>query len=484
MRPPRRRRRHVPAVAAAALVLIQLAATPASTAPTPQPPTRATPPLDRPNIVVILTDDQRWDTLWAMPTVQRELVGRGVRFDEAFVVNPLCCPSRVSFLTGQYSHTSGVYSNRPPDGGFDAFVRDGSTLATWLHDAGYRTALVGKYLNQYGATDETYIPPGWDRWVAFTGAGPGYLDYDLNVDGVVEHHGAADEDYSTDVLAEHAEAFVRDAPPGRSVFLWMTPFAPHGGAIPATRHATAFGGLEPARPPSFDEVDVSDKPPYIRNLEPLGPTVEAGIDELRRDQYRTLLAVDEAVGRMIDALADTGRLENTIIVFASDNGFSWGEHRWRYKVAPYEENIRVPMVIRWDRYTSEPWVERRITLNIDVAPTLADAAGVRAVGADGSSLLPILKGAASGGRAEFLVESTGLIRRGKGIAMPSYCAVRTRDRLFVHYADDEEEFYRLGVDPFQLRNRVSQPSSEATVDRLRSRARALCDPLPPGMSPF
>lgn len=437
----------------------------------------------QPNIVLILTDDQRWDSLWAMPTVQSELVAKGVRFDDAFVVNPLCCPSRVSFLTGQYSHTSGVYSNRLPQGGFDAFHSDGSTLATWLRAGGYSTGLVGKYLNQYGATDPTYVPPGWDRWVAFTAGGPDYLDYSLNVDGVVEQHGSDDAAYSTDVLANYAEAFIRDAPTDRPLFLWMAPFAPHGMALPAARHAGAFEDLPPLRPPSFDEEDVSDKPSYIRETPPLDPAAEAVIDDFRRRQYQTLLAVDEAVARVTDALADTGRLANTLIVFSSDNGFSWGEHRWRFKVAPYEEIVRVPFVIRWDRYTSDPWDESRLTANIDVAPTLASAAGVKAVGADGKNLMPILKGTASGWRRNFLVESYEFDRAGD-VTIPSYCAVRTRDRIFVHYATGEEEFYNLRSDPFELRNRASLPGPQAAIARLRDRARALCDPLPPGMPGF
>ena len=436
----------------------------------------------QPNIVMILTDDQRWDTLWAMPTVGSELVAKGIRFDDAFVVNPLCCPSRVSFLTGQYSHTSGVYSNRPPYGGFESFQRDDATLATWLRGGGYHTGLVGKYLNQYGLHDPTYIPPGWDRWVAFTNGGPGYLDYNLNVDGEVEPYGTDDADYSTDVLAGYADAFIRSSPADRPLFLWMAPFAPHGGALPAARHAGAFADMEAARPRSFDEADVSDKPAYIRTRPRMSAGAEADVDTFRRRQYQTLLAVDEAVDRVIDALADTGRLANTLIVFGSDNGFSWGEHRWRYKVAPYEEDIRVPLVVRWDPYTAVPRTEQRLALNIDIAPTLAGAAGVQAVGADGRSLLPIVDGTAGTWRARFLVESYEYKR--DGILIPSYCAVRTEDRKFVHYATGEEEFYTLKTDPFELKNKISLPAFRTSIGKLRARARALCDPLPPGMSGF
>jgi N-acetylglucosamine-6-sulfatase len=189
------------------------------------------------------------------------------------------------------------------------------------------------------------------------------------------------------------------------------------------------------------------------------------------------------VNRVLDALADTGRLANTLIVFGSDNGYSWGEHRWRYKVAPYEEDIRVPLVIRWDPYTAVPRTEQHLALNIDVAPTLAAAAGVQATGVDGRSLLPIVDGTTSNWRAKFLIESYEFQPR-DGPKVPSYCAVRTRYRKFVHYATGEEEFYTLNTDPFELRNKVSLPSSRKTVDTLRVRARALCNPLPPGMPGF
>src|SRR3990170_6725693 len=185
-----------------------------------------------PSIVLVVTDDQRWDTLWAMPSVEADLVDNGVVFSNGFVVNPLCCPSRASILTGRYSHGTGVYTNTSPDGGFSLFDDD-STVATWLDAAGYRTALVGKYLNGY---DGVTIPPGWDHWVAFSGNQGSYYDYSLNVDGALEPHGSAPEDYSTDVLATHAESFILGVPAEEPVLLYMTPYAPHGPATAATRH--------------------------------------------------------------------------------------------------------------------------------------------------------------------------------------------------------------------------------------------------------
>ncbi|HET9250136.1 MAG TPA: sulfatase, partial [Actinomycetota bacterium] len=297
-----------------------------------------------PDIVLIVTDDQRWDTLWAMPTLSERLAGEGVTFPDAFVVNPLCCPSRASILTGDYSHTHLVYRQAPPFGRFEWFD-DGSTLATWLHDAGYRTGLFGKYLDGYQHAAVTgYVPPGWDRWVAFVHSAQ--VDYTLTIDGVLHDRGHGPGDHATEVLAGEAVAFVEDTT--GPLFLELAMSAPHEPAIASPGDEDAFADLAPARPPSFDEADVSDKPAWVRDLPPLTTAQEASIDAFRRDQYRSLLGVDRALGRVLDALERTGRLENTLIVFTSDNGIMHGEHRWTKKEAPYEESIRVPLVMRWD----------------------------------------------------------------------------------------------------------------------------------------
>jgi N-acetylglucosamine-6-sulfatase len=235
----------------------------------------------RPNIVFIVTDDQRWDTVSAMPQVTESLVGHGVTFSNGFVVNSLCCPSRASILTGRYSHSTRVYDTTPPLGGFVSFD-DRSTVATWLHRAGYRTALVGKYLNGYVGRRSRYVPPGWDRWFAmsFNLQRLGYYGYKLNIDG---HLDAQVRDvYSTDLLASAAVRFIRRAP--SPFFLYFAPFAPHPPATPAVRHEDAFPNLEPWRPPSYNEADVSDKPGWLSSY-PLPP--EGASDDLRGDQLRS-----------------------------------------------------------------------------------------------------------------------------------------------------------------------------------------------------
>jgi arylsulfatase A-like enzyme len=425
--------------------------------------------------VLILTDDQRWDTLWAMPTVNDELVDHGVTFSNAFATNPLCCPSRATILTGRYSHGTGVYANLGPHGGFNAFADD-STIATWLQARGYRTALVGKYLNQYSST---YIPPGWDDWFAFTGA-LDYYDYSLNENGRITSRGDRPADYSTDVIAAEATSFIRTT--NGPLFLMFAPFAPHfrkGDTFettPAPRHVDAFDGIDPWRPPSYGEPDVSDKPRWVRRRPLFTPDTESRGDAYRQSQLESLLAVDDAVGQIVDALRDTSRLGNTMIVFTSDNGLTWGEHRWFGKAVPYEESIRVPLVIRYDPLASRR-TDGHLAVNVDLAPTFARIAGVRAPVAEGKSLLRHLRSQGGPWRRSFLIEHWG------GRRIPTYCGVRSSRYTYVQYQRGTEELYDLVGDPYQLENRVESPALRRTLVEFRSRARSLCDPPPPGFKP-
>lgn len=428
---------------------------------------------DPPDIVLIVSDDQRWDTLWAMPIVRTELAGRGVAFPNAFVVNPVCCPSRASILTGDYSHTTMVYRQAPPFGRSEWFD-DSSTLATWLDDAGYTTGLFGKYLDGYQHSALTgVVPPGWDRWVAFVHAA--YLDYKLTIDGEVRSFGSSPSDHSTRVLAQEAVEFVERAE--GPLFLVFAPAAPHAPAIPAPGDATAFEDLPEARPPSFDEADVSDKPTWVRELPALERADEQAIDLFRRDQYRSLLSVDRAVRAILGALERTGRLENALVVLTSDNGIHHGEHRWTKKEAPYEESIRVPLVVRWDAADwPVPARPEELALNIDLAPTIAGIAGVVPPRPpDGRSLVPVLAGRADGWREDFLIEHLENTN-----PVPTFCAVRSATAKYVRYATGEEELYDLVADPFELENLAGVPSSRAELLGLRDRLRELCVPPPPG----
>jgi arylsulfatase A-like enzyme len=439
----------------------------------------AAPQAGPPNVVVILTDDQRWDTMWAMPTVQSELVERGVTFANAFVVNPTCCPSRASFLTGKFSHSTGVYRNRPPYGAFASFD-DTSTLATALHDGGYRTGLLGKYLNYYEEDDAAYVPPGWDRWVAFVSQhGNGeYLGYDLTINGSVVHFGDAPADYSTDVLAGYAANFIRSTPASTPLFLWLALKAPHGPMTPAPQYASAFSDLPPWRPPSYNEADVSDKPAYVQATPKLDAAARADLDEVRLDQYRTLLSADDAVQIVLDKLAGTGRLANTIVVFASDNGYLWGEHRWEGKQVPWEESLRIPLVIRFDALGTAPRTESRMALNVDLATTVGELAGVPLLGTDGRSLAPLLRNDPVRWRSDFLIEH--LVDDQAEQVVPTYCAVRTGRYLFASYTAGEEELYDLRTDPFEVANVASEAAYHSVLVSLRARLNVLCQPPPPG----
>jgi len=444
---------------------------------------------DPPSIVLIMTDDQRWDNLALFPTVSSELVQKGIQFNGAFVVAPLCSPGRAGFLTGQYPHNNDVWRNKPPHGGFDSFV-DSQSLAVWLQSAGYSTSLIGKYFNNY-PDGSNYVPPGWSNWLAFTGD-PGYYDYSLNRNGIVESHGGQVEDYSTDVLRDEATAFLRNT--AGPIFLDFTPFAPHGPAIPAERHKNDFDTLPPFRPPNYNEDDVSDKPAWLQAVPQLTPPDMAALDEFRKDQLRTLLAVDEAVGSILTALSDTGRLANTVIIFTSDNGYSWGEHRWQDKVAPYEEDLRIPLVIRYDPYTQTPRQEKRTALNIDIAPTLLELAGTTSPPGfpiDGVSLMPLIRGEYPPWRTEFIAE---LLTRPQEIALgeippdiPTYCLVRRatagrstiREDFYAKYSPSgDEELYDLALDPYQLVSKVTDPLYATRLSTMRGLADALCPPPP------
>ena len=440
-----------------------------SSAAAPVGDAQAAPP-ERPNIVLVLTDDQRWDQLKSMPNVQRHLVARGVTFTNAFAVNPLCCPSRATILTGLYSHSTRVYRNQRPYGGAASFD-DSSTLGTWLQAAGYRTAYIGKYLNGYWLDE---VPPGWTRWVGYGG---GYGRYQLNVDGFVASFGDDEASYSTDVLARDAVAFATGG--DQPFFLLLAPFAPHSPATPAPRHHGAFADFERALPPSFDEEDVSDKPAAMRARAPLGAA--ASLRGHERKMLESLLSVDDAVGGLVAALAERGELTNTVFAFTSDNGLLLGEHRVVGKVVPYEESIRVPLVVRYDALGMRPRREPRLVGNVDLAPTFAELARVTPPRVEGKSLVPLLPGPAGPipWRRSLLVEHMQARSR-TGAEVPTYCAVRRPSWKYIVYATREEELYDLDADPYELENVAAAPERRELLFSFRSEVRRLCSPPPPG----
>ncbi|MGH6943419.1 MAG: sulfatase family protein, partial [Geminicoccaceae bacterium] len=336
---PRRRAGFWPIVAAAVTLCLCLGALPAAAAANAA----------KPNIVLILTDDEDVAAHAFMPKTKALIEDQGTRFANFFVSYSWCCPSRASILRGQYAHNTQVFSNEPPLGGFEKFHARGlerSTLATWLEAAGYRTAMIGKYLNRY-VPERDGVPPGWDDWYVGGNAHPSY-DYTLNENGRLVHYGKRPEDYLNDVLTRKAVQVVHDAAAAdEPLFLYVLPYSPHSPSVAAPRHLGMFKDAPLPRTPAFDEPDVGGKPILIRSLPHLDDERIASL----RDEYRRRLAslqgVDDMVERIVDALKAAKMLESTYVIYSSDNGFHLGEHRLPAgKDTAYEEDIRVPMVMR------------------------------------------------------------------------------------------------------------------------------------------
>ena len=418
----------------------------------------------RPNVVVIVTDDQSDDSIpspyQVMPFLQRRALDPNdhwIVFENGYVNTPLCCPSRATLLTGRFSHHTGVLDNE------DAHLFDEtSTVATWLHDAGYHTGLVGKYLNRYPFEQPAYVPAGWDRWWGRQ-HGPVtslYYDYSMFEQDHVVRYGHADADYATDVLAAQATEFVREAPADRPYLLWFAPTAPHPPWVPAPRDEGVFSGLATPTPPSVGEADVSDKPAWVRALDPMGEAQRSVQREHRRASYETLLAVDDAIREVMNAIRARGDLADTVVVFTSDNGLAFGEHRWTKKSCPYEACLEVPFMIRMpdERHRIEP----AIVSSADLAPTIAELSGVTpAASFDGVSLLPLLStGDRDGLPGEVFAEWVG------DGAIPAWWEVRTRRFAYIELETGERELYALRDDPYELVNVVEAPAFEPDVARL------------------
>ncbi|MEO8200406.1 MAG: sulfatase-like hydrolase/transferase [Gemmatimonadota bacterium] len=432
-------------------------------------PVRPPPAPGRLNIVLILTDDQRSNTMQYMPITMSLIGNQGVVFSNAFASTPLCCPSRASILTGLYTHNHHVITNFAPLGGAPAFT-DTSTIGTWLQNAGYRTALVGKYLNDYDKLRPwPYKPPGWNVWQAFKL--PEYFNYNM-VEGTTEvHHGFAPGDYSTDVLTAKAIAFIQSTPDSQPLFLYFTPYGPHAPAIPAPQDAGSFNGLLPWRPPSYNEADVGDKPTWVQGLPSVSQAKSDSNDAFRQRQIESLQSEDRAVGQIIQAMADAGRLDSTAIIFASDNGLAWGEHRYFTKNCVYEECIRVPLMIRAPGIA--PRMDSHLVELIDLAPTLAFWARLPAPPArvNGLNLGPLLANPGAIWRTEILLEVLGRVPPPAPEAL--FSAVRTDHYLYSELTTGEKELYDVQADPFEMNNLAGDPGMAGVIAQLK----ALLDPL-------
>ena len=456
---------------------------------------------DRPNVILIVTDDLDARLLEEhaadYPNL-RELAAEGTTFENAFVTDSLCCPSRATILRGQYPHNHEIVGNWWPEGGSRKFRTLGderSTVATWLQDAGYKTVLLGKYMNGYHGTR---VPLGWDNWYGIDGD---YTSNRLNENGHIVDYPPG-QYHLDDVLAEKATNYVRREKSGDPpFFMWVGTQAPHAPATPAPRYANAFPDASLPQPPSFDEENVSDKPSWIRDNPPLSQEQISSMEGLYRKRLQSMLSVDDMVGELVKALKASGELDNTYIFFTSDNGWHAGEHRLTTgKWTAYEEDIRVPLIVRGPG-VPEGQKRDQLVLNNDLAPTFAELGGARSPSfVDGRSLVPLLSDhppPAADWRHAFLVEEgtevgwdaplsgdptpeegQRAVRRDWG--RPKLEAVRTDDYLFVEYATGEREYYNLKTDPYELDNRYESTDpdlihrAEERLGALRGCAGATC----------
>ncbi|MGV9325911.1 sulfatase family protein [Streptosporangium sandarakinum] len=429
----------------------------------------------RPNIVFILTDDLEAGNLHLFPNIWNQLVLAGTGFERFFVSNSWCCPSRSSILRSQYVHSHGVLTNTGPEGGFEKFFTSGlerSTIGTWMQDAGYRTGLMGKYLNHYpgGIAPPDHVPPGWDEWDVPVRNLYNEYDYALNENGTVRAYGSLPQDYLGDVLSEKAQAFVSQ-PGDQPFFLYLAPIAPHNPANCAPRHAAAFPYATAPRTPSFNQEDVSAEPLWMRMRPRFGALATQRIDERYRRRLRAMLGVDDMVGALVETLRAAGKLDDTYIFFGSDNGFHLGQHRLQHgKTTPFDEAIRVPLVVRGPGVQPGGVVEE-MGANIDLAPTFADLAGARLPSfAEGRSLVPLLRGRTPPSwRQNVLLEFNRPFNldSARQTPVPAYRGMRTARYTFVRYATGEYQLYDLVTDPYQLHNLAAgvPPSVISAFDR-------------------
>lgn len=435
---------------------------------------------ERPNIVFVLADDLSRDLVRYMPEVQK-MEKDGVSLKNYFVTNSLCCPSRATTFTGKLPHNTGIFSNGGNDGGFKAFHKRGeekTTFATSLQRSGYRTALMGKYLNKYPARGnpkhtKAFVPPGWSQFVAATKPYDSY-NYWLNVNGKPEWHGSRPQDHITTQLQTRGVQFIRDSVRMNKPFmLELAPFAPHLPATPQPRDVGTYDSLKAPRPPSFDEADMSDKPPWLRNHRKLTKKWIRQIDEQFRNRVRSVQGVDRMITRVRDLLKSLGIDKHTYVIFTSDNGLHLGEHRLRQgKLTTFDTDIHVPLVAVGPKIPKGR-VDKSLAANTDLCPTFTELGRSKPLPhVDGQSLMPLFTdGPGWRKRTAVLIEHHGpdldksdpdvpLIGSGNP---PSYEAVRTLHEEYAEYDDGEREYYDLRKDPYELDNtwgKLKQPERQ------------------------
>jgi arylsulfatase A-like enzyme len=448
------------AVVAAILALAGAAAGQASSSPSAVSAAKA-----RPNVVFVLTDDLSWNLVKYMPHV-RQMRQNGVTFTRYFVTDSLCCPSRSSIFTGRFPHNTKVFTNMPPDGGYQVFHQrreERSTFATALSRAGYSTGFMGKYLNGYQPSS-LLVPNGWSDW---RGAGNGYpeFNYDLNENGKLFHYGNQPQDYLTDVIAAKGRAFINAAADAHKPFaLELATFAPHSPFTPAPRDANDFPGLKAPKGPAYN-AQVTNAPHWLANHAPLGRKAIVRTNQRFRKRAQAVQAVDDMIAGIEFTLVARGLADNTYIVFSSDNGFHLGEHRLRQgKQTAFDTDIRVPLVVVGPGVPKNRTVHS-LAQNIDLRPTFSRLGGAKVPGSvDGRSLVSFIHGKkVKRWRRAVLVEHHGPdLKDGDPDRQrdnpTTYEAIRLSRSVYVEYRGGDREYYNLARDPSELHNTYNRLS--------------------------
>ncbi len=410
-----------------------------------------------------------------MPNLQKEIIDKGTKFTNSFVTNSDCCPSRATFLTGQYSHNHGVLKNNPPENILK--FEDDSSLPVWLKQVGYRTGFVGKYLNGYGVnTQPSYIPPGWTEWHALIDPATYKMyGYTMNHNGDMMNYGSEEQDYQTDVLTNISKKFIDESDfidDEKPFFLAILPVAPHRESYtltcslnyldfslirPPERYKNVSEKISFPKSPSFNEKDVSDKPPFVKELSLIDTRNQACLDEIFQGRIESMLAVDDLIEEVISSLKMNNELGNTVIIFTSDNGFLLGQHRLFAKWLVYEESIRVPLFIRAPQYTVKQ--SHMLVTNNDLAPTIVEfAKATPDLEMDGQSLIRLLENPEYyDWRTKFLVEHF------EGIGKTHF-GIRTDSKVLIEY-ENFTEFYDLKEDPYQM-NSIHDCKEDSCVKEL------------------
>ncbi|GGN37099.1 arylsulfatase A-like enzyme [Actinoplanes campanulatus] len=453
------------------------AASSRSSAAVPGSPTESVP--TRPNIVFVLVDDLSMNLVQYMPNVQR-MQRDGTTFTNYTVTDSLCCPSRASILKGQFPHNTGIVKNHGSDGGFRLFHSRGqekSTIATDLQAAGYRTAFLGKYLNEYFpkktmGTGKPYVPPGWDQWF---GGGNAYdnFDYDLNENGQVKRYGKKPQDYLTDVIAGKAANFISTtAATGQPFMVEVSTYTPHSPYTPAPRDEKLFPGLKAPRTAAYDKVPAGSAwlPPNLK----LTKDQARRVDEEFRKRVQSVQSVDRMIGTLRDTLAKSGVSDDTVVIFSSDNGYHMGEYALPSgKQTAFDTDVNVPLIVAGHGVGAGRSVSS-VVANIDLRPTFTDLAGAPpSPECDGRSFKALLSGEAPADwRHATLIEhhdpatdpkDPDFQYDSKNIP-PSYDAMRTERFTYIEYVDGTREYFDRKTDPYMLTNIVGTLAPERLAE--------------------